>query len=202
MILSTILIIFSLIYPSEKGTPQLYKFFLKLISPGPTVNATVENSYGNISNKYCVLCNAANSMYTLKREDLSPLFYGNVTSYKLPHRRTPEHELAFRLHRYIILSAEDFAVVRNEYPLPHNWTVLWDKPGSTLNTLVSTGLILGLHRANERRCYFVTTSLIGWVQAEDFAVVRNEYPLPHNWTVLWDKPGSTLDTLVSIQGWY
>ena len=28
-----------------------------------------------------------------------------------------------------------------------------------------TGLILGLHPANERRRYFVTTSLIGWAQA-------------------------------------
>ena len=28
-----------------------------------------------------------------------------------------------------------------------------------------TGLILGLRPANERRRYFVTTSLIGWVQA-------------------------------------
>ena len=28
-----------------------------------------------------------------------------------------------------------------------------------------TGLILGLHPANERRRYFVTTSLIGWTQA-------------------------------------
>ena len=27
-----------------------------------------------------------------------------------------------------------------------------------------TELILGLHQANERRRYFVTTSLIGWVQ--------------------------------------
>ena len=29
---------------------------------------------------------------------------------------------------------------------------------------VIPGLILGLQPANERRCYFVTTSLIGWVQ--------------------------------------
>ena len=29
----------------------------------------------------------------------------------------------------------------------------------------NTGLILGLPPANERRCYFVTTSLTGWVQA-------------------------------------
>ena len=29
----------------------------------------------------------------------------------------------------------------------------------------SVGLILGLHPANERRRYFVTKSLIGWVQA-------------------------------------
>ena len=28
-----------------------------------------------------------------------------------------------------------------------------------------TGMIIGLHLANERRHYFVTTSLIGWVQA-------------------------------------
>ena len=27
-----------------------------------------------------------------------------------------------------------------------------------------TGLTLGLHQANERRRYFVTTSLIGWAQ--------------------------------------
>ena len=29
----------------------------------------------------------------------------------------------------------------------------------------NTGLILGLHSANERWCYFVTMSLIGWAQA-------------------------------------
>ena len=29
---------------------------------------------------------------------------------------------------------------------------------------ILTGLILGLHPANERRRYFVTTSLIGWAQ--------------------------------------
>ena len=28
----------------------------------------------------------------------------------------------------------------------------------------NAGLILGLRPANERRCYFVTTSLIGWAQ--------------------------------------
>ena len=28
-----------------------------------------------------------------------------------------------------------------------------------------TGLILGLHTTNERWCYFVTTSLIGWAQS-------------------------------------
>ena len=30
-----------------------------------------------------------------------------------------------------------------------------------------SGLILGLRPANEKRCYFVTTSFIGWVQAEN-----------------------------------
>ena len=31
-------------------------------------------------------------------------------------------------------------------------------------TLKDTGLILGLHFANEKQRYFVTTSLIGWAQ--------------------------------------
>ena len=31
--------------------------------------------------------------------------------------------------------------------------------------LYSSGLILGFRPASERQCYFVTTSLIGWVQA-------------------------------------
>ena len=31
--------------------------------------------------------------------------------------------------------------------------------------VTQAGLILGLGPANERRRYFVTTSLIGWVQA-------------------------------------
>ena len=30
---------------------------------------------------------------------------------------------------------------------------------------IGIGLILGLHTANERRRYFVTTSLISWAQA-------------------------------------
>ena len=35
----------------------------------------------------------------------------------------------------------------------------------TKTMCIYTGLILGLRPANERRRYFVTTSLIGWVQA-------------------------------------
>ena len=34
-------------------------------------------------------------------------------------------------------------------------------------SLIGAGLILGLRPANERRRYFVTTSLIGWAQAEN-----------------------------------
>ena len=34
-----------------------------------------------------------------------------------------------------------------------------------LASLNITRLILGLRPANEERCYFVTTSLIGWAQA-------------------------------------
>ena len=40
-----------------------------------------------------------------------------------------------------------------------NVTLHFDRPCH------NSGLILGLFLANERRRYFVTTSLIGWVQA-------------------------------------
>ena len=33
----------------------------------------------------------------------------------------------------------------------------------TTNTIMAE-MILGMHPANERRCYFVTTSHIGWAQ--------------------------------------
>ena len=35
----------------------------------------------------------------------------------------------------------------------------------TVETNIISGLILGLHQANVRQRYFVTTSLIGWAQA-------------------------------------
>ena len=39
---------------------------------------------------------------------------------------------------------------------------LLSKPDAIKQSMA--GLILGLRLANERRCYFVTTSLIGWAQ--------------------------------------
>ena len=38
------------------------------------------------------------------------------------------------------------------------------------NVLPITGLIVGLCPANERRCYFVTTSLIGWSQTKNHII--------------------------------
>ena len=40
-----------------------------------------------------------------------------------------------------------------------------DDTDDPLAPLSTTGPILGLHPADERRRYFVTTSLIGWVHA-------------------------------------
>ena len=40
-----------------------------------------------------------------------------------------------------------------------------------------TGLILGLRLVNERRCYFVTTSLIGWAQAYNQPCISNLFVL-------------------------
>ena len=44
----------------------------------------------------------------------------------------------------------------------------------------STGLILGLRPANERRRYFVTTSLIGWAQASNQPSIY----VSANWVVI------------------
>ena len=41
---------------------------------------------------------------------------------------------------------------------------------------VNSGLILGLHPANERRRYFVATSLIGWAQAYNQPCNYNNSP--------------------------
>ena len=40
-----------------------------------------------------------------------------------------------------------------------------DEDSGTAAFVTNSRLILGLHPANERRRYFVTTSLIGWAQA-------------------------------------
>ena len=47
----------------------------------------------------------------------------------------------------------------------------------------NTGLILGLRPANERRRYFVTTSLSGWVQADEFPAQR---PVTWSFDVFFD----------------
>ena len=52
--------------------------------------------------------------------------------------------------------------------------------------ILYTGLILGLCPANERRCYFVTTSLIGWVQAQNQPCVQQAL-----FTILRKRPQST-----------
>ena len=42
--------------------------------------------------------------------------------------------------------------------------------------IVTTMMILGLRPANERRCYFVTKSLIGWAQTSiSLLVIESEW---------------------------
>ena len=55
-------------------------------------------------------------------------------------------------------------LVRGPLNLPF-WCWDWNIPQEQGQYDHDTGLILGLCSANERRRYFVTTSLIGWVQA-------------------------------------
>ena len=61
---------------------------------------------------------------------------------------------------------------------------------------VFPGLILGLPLANERRRYFVTTSLIGWAQAKNQSCI-SEYCCSHmffgvllNSVYIWVNIGS------------
>ena len=49
------------------------------------------------------------------------------------------------------------------------------------------GLILGLHPANERRCYFITTSLIGWGANQKSALPRSDV-----WLWFWAKYSGNL----------
>ena len=61
----------------------------------------------------------------------------------------------------------------------------------------NTGLILGLRPANERRRYFVTTSLIGWgkprISPESFSI-HHHLSLSHQ---RWNKMVGTLQTAFS-----
>ena len=60
------------------------------------------------------------------------------------------------------------ATQKGEYHTPHdktNWVLTHNQPESVMEDKKhNPGLILGLRPANERRRYFVTTSLIGWAQ--------------------------------------
>ena len=64
--------------------------------------------------------------------------------------------ITLRVKFYIILCNEKTHVVEI---LPFDLTY------TTEQTLLAKIIILGLRPANERRRYFVTTSLIGWAQA-------------------------------------
>ena len=48
----------------------------------------------------------------------------------------------------------------------------WSLHGQLLEPWMS-GLILGLCPANERQCYFVTTSLIGWAECETAGLIHH-----------------------------
>ena len=57
------------------------------------------------------------------------------------------------------------------------------KPSGTIALAEISGMILGLRPANERRCYFVTTFLIGWVQAENQPWICTSYVTHRQYTM-------------------
>ena len=63
------------------------------------------------------------------------------------------------------LKGELFAMVQIQSV---TWVQRWD----IISPKFISGLILGLHPTNDRRRYFVTASLIGWVQAWNQPCIR------------------------------
>ena len=60
-------------------------------------------------------------------------------------------------------------------------------PTGLIRQLELPGLILGLRLANERRCYFIMTSLIGWVPAwnQSWLQVSWYFKWVYNYTIVW-----------------
>ena len=63
--------------------------------------------------------------------------------------------------------------------------------GGTVDTATNPynqGLFPGLGAANERRCYFVTTSLIGWMQTYNQPCNLAKYPVKtYRYTIQWPR---------------
>ena len=77
------------------------------------------------------------------------------------------------------LRSEQWAMtVRKPRESPYRLPACQIKAWFIWYTSPDTGLILGLHPANERRRYFVTTSLIGWGKPRNSPVI---YFLGINW---------------------
>ena len=55
--------------------------------------------------------------------------------------------------------------MRHKAAIRSNEIAVYNRVHCALTHVTYTGLIPGLRTANERRRYFVTTSLIGWAQA-------------------------------------
>ena len=82
-----------------------------------------------------------NQVIFLEDDDVAAVSKGNLTIHRIKRN---EHDPNERTERDVItLKMEIQEIMKGGLP----------------------GLILGLHPANERRRYFVTPSLIGWVQA-------------------------------------
>ena len=99
---------------------------------------------------------------------------------------TQEHTLRGRADSRFVPSQWEMALLCNNVS---HWlgtslqSALWgtDSRGQPLQAasfLLTTGLCLGLRPANERRRYFVTTSLIGWAQTSN-------QPCNYNSDVTW-----------------
>ena len=89
--------------------------------------------------------------------------------------RFHHHGLSWGLFQYVIRCSKILYRLKAMRFVLRVFLLLWNLTG-LLAVVLPTGLSLGLHPANERRCYNVTLSLIGWASSELLIFINNPSP--------------------------
>ena len=91
-------------------------------------------------------------------------------------------------HRSMSTLAQVMACCLTTKPSPDTWTNVDLSPATSHGIQEISGPILGLRPANERRRYCVTTSLIGWAQAQNQPWIWWYQSVKQDWILHFQKP--------------